>query len=197
MKNYVSKEGIEKKEILYTTEKGTVVKILGTPYEGKVEVVVVTPCEGGSEKGKIGKIQANKEIVKLVEDEKKRKEKELLMRCPGLDELLSSINRDDNHYEDFQKAMESGDGMLPSRPVGISPEEARKSYPEAAAYLKLLKLADANPASEIGYIRRTAGKVGLEKMRAGVSPSECLSDVMAEIENRTNTPAYNAHVAGL
>jgi len=184
MKNYVSMEGIRKKEILYTTEKGAMMKILGTPWQGQVEAEVITPSEGGSPKGKIGKIQATREIEKLVIDEKNRQEKELLMRCPGIDELLSSIHRDSNHYDDFSiiilQAMER-EGVLPAKPDGITPEEAKKLYPEAAAYLQLLKLSESDSASKIGHIRRTAGKSGLEKMRAGMSPVECLACVWAQL----------------
>ena len=205
MKNYVSMDGVAEQPVYHTLTSGAIVVIKYNerpiPYNNKHVVVEIAEIPQGCQcpipiGGRACTI-LTAEIKNKIEAEKERAINELLTKCPGLDELLGIINNDENYYEATQCALDRGDGFYPSRPEGLTPNEAREKYPESAAYLQLLSLSEADPSSRIGYIRCCAGDTGLESMRAGGTPVDCLAAAMVEIETQTHTAEYRNYVAGL
>jgi len=198
MKNYIEKKGIKKEEILYITPKGSTIKILSF-YNGIAECEIINPFPGGSPAGSKGKvkIQDMPNLQKLIDENKQKEEIQFLEKYPGIDELLNIINLHCEANEAFEEMMDSGDGVLRKSTPKISIEEARKIYPEAATYMDILKLSDADPSSQIGFIRRQAGKIAINLLLSGESASSAIIKAKEYISNETNSPKYKEHVAGL
>jgi len=167
MKNYCEIRGIKKADRKYTLPSGTEVRLLSHPYRSANIMVVDAEVLATGKTGKIGKVKLDsaeeQKVMDIISAAAKIDEAALQARYPGLDELLTIIHGHNEAQADFARSMEdeSRAGLAVMSAPEVSIEQARANYPLAAAYLVLLSLANANPASQIGYIRRQAGEQAL------------------------------------
>ena len=112
------------------------------------------------------------------EDAQKARERQAKIESiEGLKELEAANEALLNYREAFNRAMESGDGILPSKP-SVTPEDIEalcKQYPRAAAYRK----AEAGSLSA-NYAKASAYKKALEKIINGEDCEKALADADAE-----------------
>ena len=183
MKNYIEKKGIKKNMIVYTTPKDGIISVV--PEIGSiVSITVLQAIEGGSPVGSKGSVSlsALPGLDKLIQAELDRRETEFLSKYPGIDELLTIINDHAKSYESMQRMMESESRMTFKAAPTISIEDAKKEYPLAAAYLNLLTITNADPSSQIGFIRRKAGEKAFMKIEEGADIITALTEAKKEIE---------------
>jgi hypothetical protein len=200
MKNYCEIRGIPRKEIIYTTPRGTVIKVWpDTAYGDGVDSEIITSAQGSSPAGSKGRAKINQlpGLAEMIAAAKLEREKEFLARYPGIDELLDIIRLHAEAHEDFERMMESESRITCKAAPKMSIEAARRKYPVALAYLSILTFANSDPGSEIGYIWRRAGENAIERIEAGVDVISALTEAQKEIETKTESPEYREHVAGL
>jgi len=198
MKNYIAKKGIKENMIDHTTPKGALIRVV--PEMGSiVSVTVLRAIDGGSPVGAKGKMSltALPGLDKLIQTELARREEEFLSKYPGIDELLSIINGQAESYEDMQRMMETESRVTFKAAPEMSVEDAKKMYPLAAAYLHLLALADADPSSQIGFIRRQAGEKAFLKIEEGSDIIAALAAAEEEIKIECESKEYRNHCSGL
>jgi len=202
MKNYIEKKGVLKKDINYTTPKGSVINVISATYnqrQGTVEAVVITPCAGGSPVGGKGKIKVSDMpgLANLISAAQARFEQTFLSRFLGIDELLDIIRLHNEAREDFEKMMENENQVTCKSAPDISVEDAKIKYPLAAAYIDILNLADADPSSEIGFIRRQAGEKAIKNIENGEDVITAQKMANEIINKKKETPEYKEHISGL
>ena len=188
MKNYIEKKGIKKKMIVYTTPKGGIISVV--PEMGSlVSITILQTIEGGSPVGSKGSVSLNTlpGLDKLIQAELDRRETEFLSKYTGIDELLTIINDHAKSYESMQRMMENESQMTFKTAPKISVEDAKKTYPLAAAYLNLLTISNADPSSQIGFIKRKAGEKAFIKVEDGTDIITALTEAKKEIEESKET----------
>ena len=188
MKNYIEKKGIKKKMIVYTTPKGGIISVV--PEMGSlVSITILQTIEGGSPVGSKGSVSLNTlpGLDKLIQAELDRRETEFLSKYTGIDELLTIINDHAKSYESMQRMMENESQMTFKAAPKISVEDTKKTYPLAAAYLNLLTIANADPSSQIGFIKRKAGEKAFIKVEDGTDIITALTEAKKEIEESKET----------
>ena len=188
MKNYIEKKGIKKKMIVYTTPKGGIISVV--PEMGSlVSITILQTIEGGSPVGSKGSVSLNTlpGLDKLIQAELDRRETEFLSKYTGIDELLTIINDHAKSYESMQRMMENESQMTFKAAPKISVEDTKKTYPLAAAYLNLLTISNADPSSQIGFIKRKAGEKAFIKVEDGTNIITALTEAKKEIEESKHT----------
>lgn len=188
MKNYIETKGIKKNMIVYTTPKGGIISVV--PEMGSlVSFTILQTIEGGSPVGSKGSVSLNTlpGLDKLIQAELDRRETEFLSKYTGIDELLTIINDHAKSYESMQRMMENESQMTFKAAPKISVEDAKKTYPLAAAYLNLLTIANADPSSQIGFIKRKAGEKAFIKVEDGTDIITALTEAKKEIEESKET----------
>lgn len=198
MKNYISKAGIKEEEIIYTTLKGSKIRISNVGIDiADAETLVSAPgCSPVGAKGRveISKMQGLQEIINTAKNTAGIKFEK---KYPNMDTLLSIINNHHDADAKFEKMMESGDSILRGNRPKITITEAKEKYPEEAAYMSILRLADADPSSEIGYIRRQAGSTAIKLLHNNAPAIIALKKATEEIAQKTKTEEYKAHCVSL
>jgi hypothetical protein len=198
MKNYIEKKGLKNEDVLYTTPKGAKLKILSS-WKEKVEVEVLIPIPGGSPKGAKGNMLLStlpglaEQITAMAE----KREADFVAKYPGIDELLDIIRLHREADEALEKMMETGDSILRDNRPEISIDEAMEKYPVAAAYLHIYNLSEADPSSQIGFVRRSAADKAFANIADGADVILTANELDTVIDVTSNTPAYRDHVAGL
>lgn len=198
MKNYIEMKGVKKEDLLYITPKGATVKVLSS-WHDKAEVEVINPIPGGSPKGTKGNMLLSnlpglEQQIKAAEE---KKENDFLKKYPGIDELLTIIRLHSQADEAFNRMMETGDSILRDNRPEITIENAHKKYPAASAYLHIYNLFEADPSSQIGFIRRSAANEIFTEIENGLDVIAARKKLDAIIEKESNTSAYRNHIAGL
>lgn len=198
MKNWIEKKGMKNEDIMYTTPRGTLLKILSS-WGGKVEVEVIVPISGGSPKGTKGSmlLSALPGLAEQIEASDRQREADFAAKYPGIDDLLDIIRLHHEADEAFARMIETGSSVLRDHRPEISIEEAHKKYPVASAYLHIYNISEADPSSQIGFIRRSAADKIFAEIESGLGVIEAAQKLDKMIESESNTPAYNNHVAGL
>lgn len=198
MKNYIEKKGLHHTDIIYTTPRGSVIRILSV-YNDTANSEIITPCIGGSPAGSKGniKISTMPRLAEQIAAAKSAEEQAFLLRYPGIDELLDIIRLHRLADEALEEMMGTGDSILRATRPKISIEEAHAKYPIASAYLTLLRLSNADPSSAIGFIRRQVGQEAFQQIEKGVDVITALENANNKIKKETETPQYREHVAGL
>lgn len=198
MRNYIDKKGIKKEEIIYTTPKGSKIKITNAGMDrANAEVIEASPgCSPTGAKGVIT-ISDMPGLDELVLETKKTEEDAFTSKYPHMDTLLDIINGHLNADDDFEKMMESGSSKIKAGRPKTTIADARTKYANENAYLAILKLSDSNPASKIGFIRRQAGAAAIKSLHLKISAIEALETAKKEIDTQKNTIEYRSHCAGL
>ncbi|MBU2527711.1 MAG: hypothetical protein KKC03_14030 [Bacteroidetes bacterium] len=191
-------KGIEKKEIMYVTPKGATIKVLSS-WRDKVEVEVMVPSEGGSPKGAKGNMLLSTlpGLAEQIRAAEEKKEKDFAARYPGIDDLLDIIRLHGDADRAFEKMMETGDSVLRDNRPAISINDALAKYPIAAAYLHIYNMSEADPSSQIGFIRRSEAEKAFAQIEGNTDVIQASIDMDAAIEAASNTPAYRNNVAEL
>ena len=109
------------------------------------------------------------ETVAQINEANQRFQQEFEARYPGIYELVTAINEEEKYEYKFNRMMEdeSNDGVNPPSSQKLSVKDAYQQYPIAAAYLTILNYADADPSSQIGFIRRQAGESAIAQIEDG------------------------------
>lgn len=92
----------------------------------------------------------------------------------GLEELKDIRAEWENYRDEFDQAMEAGNGYTPSKPEE-KVEDVAKRYPRAAAYLKA---EDYSYASH--YAKASAGRKALERIINGENHEQAIAEMEAE-----------------
>lgn len=198
MRNYIEIKGIAKEDVVYTTPKGSKIKVTNAGM-GTADVEVVSAAQGCSPAGSKGKIEIDKMpgLQDLIKSNRDKLEAAFVAKYPNMDKLLDIIKGHAAADEEFNRMMESGDSVLKLTRPEITIETARELYPEEAAYMDILAFADANPSSKIGFIRRCAGELAVDLLLSGAAATMALIRAEEEIAQKTDAPKYKSHIAGL
>lgn len=175
MKNYIEMRGIQKPVVTWMVDgvECRCIDFYPVKFKG-IWVVEIEPTMINGKKAQYVNIETRPELAAKLREAEAEYERRFLARYPGIDELLSARNASETYHESFQRMMEDemNDGINPPDQPALSAAEAAKKYPIAAAYLSLLRLADSDPGSQIGYERRKAGKAAFDKILAGADVIE-------------------------
>ncbi|NJO00401.1 MAG: hypothetical protein HC880_00800 [Bacteroidia bacterium] len=178
MKNkpYIKIAGIPKIPIEYPTSQGTA--IITTHYTHTAQGREVYRCQIAGKDTLIA-ADTRPDLVDMVAANKADYEARFEGRYPGIYDLVSAINAESAQYEAVHRMMddEHNDGVNPPRNNHALTvlDQAQKKYPIAGAYLSILRYADADPASDIGFNRRCWGNDALAAIEAG-------ADVIAQLD---------------
>lgn len=198
MRNYIDKKGIKNESIIYATPKGSKIKISNAGMD-RANAEVLEAAPGGSPIGAKGMITISEMpgLQALITETRKTEEEAFTSKYPHMDTLLDIINGHLNADDDFGKMMESGSSKIKAGRPKTTIADAKIKYANENAYLVILKLADSNPASEIGFIRRQAGDTAILALHRNLAATLALEIAKKEIEEKTNTKEYAEHCAGL
>jgi len=149
-----------------------------------------------------GVIDGNKYMINIdnkpslrdaISAEISRRKADLLARVPGLCELEAARNADYDYHQGVQNMMgdESNDGVRPPKRPATTAAEVAAKYPEAVAYLHIIAYADAQSASNVGFNRRCAAKLGIVALNNGSTPTEAKKIMDAAFEAAEKNSPYN------
>lgn len=124
------------------------------------------------------------EIETLLAQANEQYEQEFMARYPGIYELVAAIDDEDNYHEAFERMMEDehNDGAKPPKQPALSTERAAEMYPIASAYLTICNYTDADPSSQVGYDKRSAGTWAIEQLEAGRDVIQVRDEMMARYQ---------------
>lgn len=131
------------------------------------------------------------EIMAILTAEKEAKEKEAAERTAkinaieGLNEIKVAIAEHELYHDEFNAAMERGDGRLPSRPES-NIGEMKAKYPRAAAYLKA-----ENYEYSANYAQASAGRKARERIINGEDYEQVLTDMEKEWSDYCNEHVWD------
>ena len=158
---YVEIKGIPKHGVKYPTKNG--IAVITTYYTRKVQGQDVYAAKINGKDVYITTAERSN-LVAMVQAKKADYEARFKERYPGIYMLVDAINAEADYHHNFDRMMddEDNDGVNPPTHPKISVAKARKQYPIAAAYLDILRYADADPSSQVGYDRRCTGDEAIE-----------------------------------
>lgn len=108
-------------------------------------------------------------------------EQAFIARYPGIYELVAARNDAEYRYERLQRAIERGDGILPSSTPDRDPEELARQYPLAAAYLTICGYCDSDNLDKYG-----AGQWAIEQLEAGADVLDTCNAMQQRWHSATN-----------
>lgn len=104
------------------------------------------------------------EIIKYLNEKKREEEardadrKRRIESIEGLEEIKAAVYALKKYHEDFERAMDTGIGIYPARPM-VDVDALRNMYPRANAYLKAESWSMASH-----WTKASCGKEALEKI---------------------------------
>lgn len=102
------------------------------------------------------------------------KEAAIETACPGIGALRAAHDATAQYHDDFEAAMEIGDGILPRRP-NVNSDELTKRYVAAATYLRLEGWSQSSH-----YIQASIGRKAMQRILAGEDHQIVMTDSDAE-----------------
>jgi len=190
---YVTQVGIRHDNLILDVDGVGAVELLNL-YAGKVriaknaslvDVVIIKPITVDGVKIDKMRVDTRPAVISAMEAERDRRDDMFATRYPGIFELVSCLNANSLYDDRFKDMMEDGDndGVNPPSAPAMTREEARAKYPVANAYLTIVKYADSDPSSQVGYTRRCAGEHAIEALESGTDVISTCNAMIAESQN--------------
>lgn len=125
------------------------------------------------------------ELLAYLKEERERELREIeeqlaehkrkLAEIPGYNALCAAVDAEEEYHEAFNRAMERGDGFVPSRP-SVRSADLRKEYPIAAAYELALSYSRA-----AHHAKAAAGHEAEQKI---LNDPSCWESAIVEMERQ-------------
>ena len=180
-KPYVTHKGIKRIIITVATNWGEATVTEYTPRKVQGRRVIETDLKV---KGTPVYIDLDKhpEIEAQITAANEKYEQDFTTRYPGIYELVAAQNDDEYRYERLQREIERGAGVLSNSHPDRDPADVAKQYPIASAYLDICNYADADPSSQVGYDKRTAGKWAIEQLELDCDVIQVRDEMIARYQ---------------
>ena len=148
-------------------------KMAVSPRDKAVKLLKAHPAE-------MQEIKAALIAEKTEERETAERRQNLRDAIPGLKELEAAKVEQAAYREAFERAMDSGDGIYPTKPKS-DPAELSVRYPMAAAMLRAESYSCA-----ANYRKASAGRKAVERILDGEDWEKAVSDMEADWNEEAN-----------
>ncbi len=181
--NYTIKEGV------VTTKSGKSQEILGYQELSKQEMQKMSEAikkAGIYDPVISGRMILPRDVAKAAIDQRKLEKEAFAKNVPGLSELKSAIEYDNNQRMIFNRSIDRGDLIIQGTTKSNTASAVAKKYPRASAYLTAQSFFHSSNS-----VKSSLGKEAMNKIASGKSVSATIKEMKKKWRKYTESKVYD------